>query len=143
MSILLGLFIILAGCTAIPTSDSPEPFTLPVFTMTELHRFMDETIAIQGDESSQPLAITNILCAAKGYRSDGAKFATCRKRLLDAVSQKPEILAKARALARIAETRAAIRQPKRPRPDGTVSGKGRPTPCYDLSQAALIICEDI
>ncbi len=139
----MGLLIVLAGCATTPVSESPEPFTLPVLTMTELHRLMDETMAAQGDESAQPLAIAQILCGAKGYLPDGAKFAVCQERLSKAAIAKPEILAKTRALARIAETLAAIGQSKRSQPDGTVSRKGRPPPCYDLSSAKLIICEYI
>jgi hypothetical protein len=63
--------------------------------------------------------------------------------LSNAALAKPGILAKAHALARIAETLAATRKPKRRQPGGTISEKGRPTPCYDLSSAQLIICEDI
>ena len=98
VSLLLGLFFIVAACATIPAPKNSEPFTLPVLTMAELHRLMDETIAARDDES---------------------------------------------ALARIAESLAATRRPKRQHHDGTVTGKGRPTPCYDLSAATLIICEDI
>ena len=143
VSLLLGLFFIVAAWATIPAPKNSEPFTLPVLTMAELHRLMDETIAARDDESAQPLAVANILCSAKGYRPDGANFAACRERLLDAAIAKPEMLAKARALARIAESLAATRRPKRQHHDGTVTGKGRPTPCYDLSAATLIICEDI
>jgi hypothetical protein len=104
---------------------------------------MDQTIAAKGDSVAQPLAIAQILCGAKGYNPGGAKFAVCRKRLSNAALAKPGILAKAHALARIAETLAATRKPKRRQPGGTISEKGRPTPCYDLSSAQLIICEDI
>ncbi len=135
VSLLLELFFIVAACATIPAPKNSEPFTLPVLTMAELHRLMDETIAARDDESAQPLAVANILC--------GAKFAACRERLVDAAIAKPEMLAKARALVRIAESLAATRRPKRQHHDGTVTGKGRPTPCYDLSAATLIICEDI
>jgi len=133
--LLIALIFFVAGCAATPASDRPEPFTLPVLTMAELHRLMDETIAAQDDETAQPLAIAHILC--------GAKFIACRERLANAAIAKPGVLAKARALARIAEKLAAIRQPKRRQPDGAVTGLGRPTPCYDLSRARLVICVDI
>ncbi len=141
--LVVALVMGITACTTTPPPESPEPFALPVLTMTELHRLMDETIAARGDDSAQPQAIAQILCGAKGYNPEGAKFAACRERLSNAAIAKPEVLAKARALARIAETLAAIRQPKKRQPDGTVRAKGRPTPCYDLSAAALIICEDI
>jgi hypothetical protein len=141
--LLIALIFFVAGCAATPASDRPEPFTLPVLTMAELHRLMDETIAAQGDETAQPLAIAHILCGAKGYHRGGAKFIACRERLANAAIAKPGVLAKARALARIAEKLAAIRQPKRRQPDGAVTGLGRPTPCYDLSRARLVICVDI
>ena len=139
----MGLLILVAACVTPPASESPEPFTLPVLTMAELHRLVDETIAAQDDEKAQPLAIARVLCGAKGYHPDGTKFANCRARLVKAVIAKPEVLAQARALARIAKTFAAVRSPKKPKPDGTVSRRGRPPPCYDLSSAKLIVCEDI
>ncbi len=140
---LLGLLFFLAACATPPASESPEPFTLPVLTMAELHRLVEETFAAQDDEEAQPLAIARVLCGAKGYHPDGTKFANCRARLVKAVIAKPEVLAQARALARIAKTFAAVRTPKKPKPGGTVSGTGRPPPCYDLSSAKLIVCEDI
>ena len=140
---LLGLLLFLAACATPPATESPKPFTLPVLTMAELHRLVDETIAAQVDEPAQPLAIARVLCSAKGYHPDGAKFANCRARLVKAVIAKPEVLAQARALARIAKTFAAVRSPKEPKPDGTVTSGGRPPPCYDLSSAKIIVCEDI
>ena len=138
-----GLLLILTACTTPPTGETREAFTLPVLTMAELHQLVDETIEAQDDESAQPLAIARVLCGAKGYHPDGAKFAACRARLVNAVIAKPEVLAQARALARIAKTYAAVRAPKKPKTDGLVSESGRPPPCYDISSAKLIVCEDI
>ncbi len=140
---LLGLLFLLAACVTPPPFENPEPFTLPVLTMAELLRLVDETIAAQDDEKAQPLAIARVLCGAKGYHPDGAKFASCRARLVKAVIAKPKVLAQARALARIAKTFARVRTPKKPKPGGTVSRRGRPPPCYDLSAAKLIVCQDI
>jgi hypothetical protein len=142
-ALFVSFLLVGAVCATAPASEDPEPFTLPVLTMKELHSLMDQTIAAKGDSVAQPLAIAQILCGAKGYNPGGAKFAVCRKRLSNAALAKPGILAKAHALARIAETLAATRKPKRRQPGGTISEKGRPTPCYDLSSAQLIICEDI
>lgn len=142
-ALFVSFLLVGAGCATAPASEDPEPFTLPVLTMKELHSLMDQTIAAKGDSVAQPLAIAQILCGAKGYNPGGAKFAVCRKRLSNAALAKPGILAKAHALARIAETLAATRKPKRRQPGGTISEKGRPTPCYDLSSAQLIVCEDI
>ncbi|MDP6475422.1 MAG: hypothetical protein QF449_09275 [Alphaproteobacteria bacterium] len=140
---LSGLLLFVAACAVAPASDGAPPFTLPVLTMAEMHRLVSETIAAQDDEKAQPLAIARILCGAKGYHPDGAKFADCRALLVKATTAKPEILAQARALARIAETLAAVRSPVKPKPRGVVSRAGRPPPCYDLSTARLIVCEDI
>ena len=142
-AVFVSFLLVAAGCATAPASEYPKPFTLPVLTMKELHSLMDQTIAAKGDSVAQPLATAQILCGAKGYNPDGTKFAACRKRLSNAALAKPGILAKAHALARIAETLAATRKPKRRQPGGTISEKGRPTPCYDLSSAQLIICEDI
>ena len=138
-----GLLLILTACASPPTSEIRKSFTLPVLTMAELHQLVDETIEAQGDESAQPLAIARVLCGVKGYHPDGAKFADCRARLVNAVIAKPEVLAQARALARIAKSYAAVRVPKKPNTDGMVTKSGRPPPCYDLSSAKPIVCEDI
>ena len=140
---LLCLLSLLAACVAPPAADRPKPFTLPVLTMAELHLLVDETVASQEDNLAQPLAIARILCGAKGYHPDGSNFATCRERLVKAVVAKPEVLAQTRALARIAKKYSEVRKPKKRTPDGTVSSNGRPPPCYDLSSAKLIVCEDI
>ena len=139
----LGLLLILAACATPPATERREVFTLPVLTMAELHRLVDETISAQDAESAQPLAIARVLCRAKGYHPEGSKFANCSARLVKSVTARPEVLAQAQALARIAKTYAAVRAPKKPKTDGIVSGTGRPPPCYDLSAAKLIVCEDI
>ncbi len=138
-----GLLLFLTACASPPTSEIRKSFTLPVLTMAELHQLVDETIEAQGDESAQPLAIARVLRGVKGYHPDDAKFANCRARLVNAVIAKPEVLAQARALARIAKSYAAVRVTKKPNTDGMVTKSGRPPPCYDLSSAKLIVCEDI
>ncbi|MDA0230694.1 MAG: hypothetical protein O3B21_10970 [Proteobacteria bacterium] len=141
---ILAVLLVLAACTTPPTTTKPrEAFTLPVLTMAELHRLVDETISAQDEESAQPLAIARVLCGAKGYHPEGSKFANCRARLVKAVTAKPEVLAQAKALARIAKAYAAVRAPKKRKPGGIVSGAGRPPPCYDLAAAKLIVCEDV
>ena len=140
---LSGVLLFSAACAAPPAPDSAPPFTLPVLTMAEMHRLVTETIVAEDDEKAQPLAIARILCGAKGFHPDGAKFADCRALLVKAAIAKPEILAQARALARIAETLAAVRSPVKAKPRCMVSRTGRPPPCYDLSTAKLIVCEDI
>jgi hypothetical protein len=142
----LVLALLLAACaTANPPAEprAPEPFTLPVLTMAELHRLVEETVASAEDDLSQPRAIARILCGAKGYRPSGDKFATCHQRLVKAVAAQPEVLAQTRALARIAKKYAEVRVPKRRPPAGMVSKSGRPPPCYDLATARLVVCEDI
>lgn len=143
LACVLALLLVLAACTTPPATERREVFTLPVLTMAELHRLVDETISAQDENSAQPLAIARVLCGAKGYLPEGSKFANCRARLVKAVLAKPEVLAQAKALARIAKTYAAVRAPKKPKPSGIISGNGRPPPCYDLSAAKLIVCEDI
>ena len=140
---MLCLLSLLPACVAPPAADGQKPFSLPVLTIAELHLLVDEKLASKDDNLAQPLAIARILCGAKGYHPDGSNFTTCRERLVKAVVAKPEVLAQTRALARIAKKYSEVRKPKIRTPDGTVSGNGRPPPCYDLSSAKLIDCEDI
>ena len=132
----LGLFLVLAACATPPAIERRETFTLPVLTMAELHRLVDETVSAENADSAQPLAIARVLCSAKGYHPEGSKFANCRARLVKAVTARPEALAQPQALARIANTYAAARAPKKSKPGGIVSEAGRPPPCYDLSAAS-------
>ena len=111
--------------------------------MNKLNCPVDERVANQEDNLTQPLTIARIICTAKVKHPDDRNLATYRERLVKAVVATPEVFAQTFTLTRIAKKFSKMRNPKKRKSDGTIAGNGWLPSCYDLSSAKLILCEDI